>query len=175
MKLIRPLLIASTLLTTLPAFALPSVTAELPKDGAKKECRQEGCPQRGFDSKLKLSDEQREKLGSLRDQFKLSTATQQAELEVSYRQMGELLRKPTIDKQAVLALQTKINGLRDNLSNAKVAMMLSASDVFTPEQRAEFSKMHGMRGNWNRHEGGRHEGGRHEGGRHEGARGAKIG
>ncbi|MBX9688773.1 MAG: Spy/CpxP family protein refolding chaperone [Candidatus Obscuribacterales bacterium] len=159
MKLIRQLVIASALLSALPAYAQSTtITAELPKDGAKASCAGKGC----FDSKLKPTDEQRQKLGDLRNQFTLSTASKKAELEVAQRQLRDLLGKATIDKQAALDLQGKINGLRADLSNARLSMMLSASDVFTPEQRAEFSKMH--------HMGGFRHGGAHGGFHGEGQR-----
>jgi Spy/CpxP family protein refolding chaperone len=165
MKLIRPIVITGMLLSALPAFADSTVTASLPKDGGQ------ACVSKcGFDSKLQITPEQREKLGSLRDQYTLSTATKKAELEVAHNDLRRLFAQPTIDKQAALALQTKINGLKDDLSTQRLNMMLASSDIFTPEQRAEFAKMHAM-GGWG-HRGGHHKGMGHEGGRE---RGPKVG
>ncbi|MBU6451864.1 MAG: Spy/CpxP family protein refolding chaperone [Cyanobacteria bacterium REEB67] len=168
MKFIRPIVITSMLLSTLPAFADTTVTASLPKDGGQ------ACANKcGFDSKLQLTPEQREKLGSLRDQYTLSTASKKAELEVAHNELRRVFGQPTIDKQAALALQNKINGLKDDLSNQRLNMMLASSDVFTPEQRAQFAKMH-AEGAWGHH--GHHRGMGREGGR-EGSRerGGKIG
>src|ERR1700733_2692304 len=148
MKLIRPMVITGLLLSALPAFAQASITAEVAKDGGNVSVSKSGA-----ERKFKLTPDQREKLGSLRDQFTLSTADTKAQLEVAHNQMRRLFQQPTIDKQAVLTLQTKINGLRDDLSNAKLNMILSSADVFTPEQRAAFSKMH-ARGGWRHHRGG---------------------
>lgn len=158
MKIFRTVLTTGLLLSALPAFAGETVTAELPKESAKPSC--EGR----FDTKLRLTDEQRSKLGALRDQYTLDTAGKKAQLEVSFRQMHELLRQPTIDKQAVLNLEAKINSLKTDLSTARINVMLASSDVFTAEQRAQFSKMMEWRGHC---EGG-HHGRKHEGGREMG-------
>ncbi|MBS1996698.1 MAG: Spy/CpxP family protein refolding chaperone [Cyanobacteria bacterium SZAS LIN-2] len=151
MKLVRPMIIAGLLLSALPAFAQTTVTAELPKDGGK------ACAGKcGFDSALKLTPEQKEKLGSLRDSFKLSTADKKAQLDVAHDQMRRLLEQPTIDKQAALSLQNKINGLKDELSTARLNMMLASADIFTPDQRAAFARMRGM--HHSRHQWGGHRG-----------------
>jgi len=155
MKLIRPMIITGLLLSALPAFADSTITAELPKDGAK-QCAGGKC---SFDPKLQITPEQKAKLGSLRDQFKLSTADKKAELEVAHSQLRRIFSQPTVDKGAALALQSKINGLRDDLSTAKLNMMLASSDIFTPEQREAFSKMRGMHGRHHRHGGFHHRGG----------------
>lgn len=159
MKIFRTILTTGLLLSALPAFAGETVTAELPKESAKPS-----CDGRALDTKLRLTDEQRSKLGALRDQYTLDTAGKKAQLEVSFRQMHELLRQPTIDKQAVLNLEAKINSLRTDLSTARVNVMLASSDVFTAEQRAQFSKMM----EWCGHREGGHHGRRHEGGREMG-------
>lgn len=161
MKAIKTVLTTGLLFTALPVLAAETVTAQLPKDGGKPVCEGKGC----FDPKLKLTDEQRSKLGALRDKFTLDTAGKSAELEVSIRQMHELMGKSTIDKQAVLNLESKINSLKADLSTARVNLMLASSDVFTPEQRAQFSKFmemrhHGWGGSSHDRGFGKHEGGR---------------
>jgi Spy/CpxP family protein refolding chaperone len=141
MKFIRPIVITGLLLTALPAFAQSTVTAQVSKDGGN------ACQSRdGFKSTLKLTPAQREKLGTLHDQFILGTADKKAQLEVAHNEMRRLFQQPTIDKQAVLTLETKVNGLKDDLSTARVNLMLSSADIFTPEQRAAFAKFHAMRG-----------------------------
>jgi Spy/CpxP family protein refolding chaperone len=156
MKFIRPMIITGLLLSALPAFAQTQVTAELPKEGGK------ACAGRvGFDSQLKITPEQKQKLGSLHDQFTLSNADKRAQLEVAHNEMRRLFEQPTIDKQAALTLESKINGLKDDLSTARLNLMLSSADIFTPEQRAAFGKMraqHGFRHHRFGHEGSRGEG-----------------
>lgn len=111
---LRTLLATGLLFTALPVLAKDTVSAQLPKDGENSLCRQ------GLDSKLKLSAEQRSKLGALRDQFTLDTASKKADLEVSMRKMHELMVMPNIDKSAVLSLEAKINGLKADLSTARL-------------------------------------------------------
>lgn len=145
MNLIRPMLITGLLLTAVPAFAQSTVTAQLPKEGGKVS-ESKGS----FKSTLKITSDQKEKLGILHDQFILSSAEKRAELEVAHNEMRRLFEQPTIDKQAVLTLETKINGLKDDLSTARINLKLAMSDVFTPEQRLAFSKFHAMH-SWRHH------------------------
>ncbi len=85
-----------------------------------------------------LSDDQRGKLRALKNQLTLDTAQKRAELKVGQSQLRELLTKPKVDKQAALDLQSKLNTLKADLSNARLNFMLSASDVFTAEQKEAF-------------------------------------
>jgi Spy/CpxP family protein refolding chaperone len=90
-----------------------------------------------------ITDEQRTKLGAIKDQYELDTAQSKAQLKVSQRQLRQMLMAPSVDKSAALSLQGKINTLRASLSDAKLKMMLASSDVFTPEQKAAFKKFRG--------------------------------
>jgi len=135
------MVITALLLTALPALAETTVTAQVSQD-AGQVCQSKSS----LRSTLKLTEDQREKLGMLRDQFILSTADKKAQLEVAHNQMRRLFQQPAIDKQAVLTQEAKINALKDDLATAKVNLMLSSSDIFTPEQRVAFGKMHAMRG-----------------------------
>src|SRR5688572_26482558 len=90
--------------------------------------------------KFSLTPDQREKIGALRDQVTLDTATKKAQLQVSKRQLRSLLVKPSVNKQEALALQAKINALQGDLANARLSFKLAASDVLTPEQREQFNK-----------------------------------
>lgn len=153
MKSLTPIALSALMFTALPALAEdgkggPGVR---PVTGVKV------CAP---GAKFSLTEDQKDKLSSIRDQYKLSTAQKKAELEVAMHQQRELMGKTTIDKSAVLALQSKINGLKAELSNARIDMALTASAVFTPEQREMFQKrMHGHghkgpRGDWGGHKGG---------------------
>ena len=162
MKFTRPMVITALLLTAMPAFAQSTVTAQLPKDGGPA-CQGRG----GLDSSLKLSPDQKQKLGALHDQFILSNADKKAQLQVAHDQMHRLFEASAIDKQAVLSLETKINGLRDDLAVSRVNLMLASADIFTPEQRAAFEKMRGMHG-FRHHHFGHREGGPGERGSRDG-------
>lgn len=118
--------------------------------------------------RLSLTPEQKEKLGAIRDQFTLDTATKKAQLKVQMHQLRELMGKPTIDKQAVLSLNDKVSALKADLSKARLQMMLASSDVFTPEQREQIRERM-ARGGMRHHFGkGRGHGGCGGGGWHKG-------
>lgn len=95
----------------------------------------------GF-AKLNLTDDQKARLGKIKDDYTLSTATKSADLKVAMRQLFENIRSGNPDKSAALASQDKINGLKGELAKARLNMMLASSDVFTPEQKAQMKEMH---------------------------------
>lgn len=145
--------IAATAFSAAPALAQTSDSAEAiiaQNDGAKFIAQTDSARPR-FSP---LSAEQKSKLGQLRDQYVLSTATKKAELQVASRQLKETMHGTTVDKSAALSLQSKINGLKGELSTARLNMMLASSDVFTPEQREQMQKFHKMRGHHGKHRGG---------------------
>jgi Spy/CpxP family protein refolding chaperone len=114
--------------------------------------------------KFSLTPEQLEKIGALKDQMTLDTATKKAQLQVSKHQLRGLLAKPSVNKQEALALQAKINALQGDLANARLGFKLAAGDILTPEQKEQFSKRmmfggfgggRGCGGGFKRHHGGR--------------------
>lgn len=142
MNLNRPLALATMALCALPAFA---------KEGAPTEAGSVTTTQvRTHHARFKLTDDQKSKLSSLKNQYILDTATKKAELKVARNQLKEVMTKDSIDKGAAQGLQSKISGLKGELASARLNMMLAASDIFTPEQRAAFKKMrhfkHGHKG-----------------------------
>jgi Spy/CpxP family protein refolding chaperone len=155
MKFLTPIALSALVFAALPAIA---------EDGAKGGPGMRpvtGVKVCAPGPKFSMTEDQKDKLSSIRDQYKLATAQKKAELEVAMHQQRELMGKTTIDKSAVLSLQSKINGLKADLSNARIDMALTASSVFTPEQREMFQKrMHGKfghkgpRGEWGGHKGG---------------------
>jgi Spy/CpxP family protein refolding chaperone len=160
-------LIATTVATCASALLVaaaiaadaPTTTAQLDKDAcaAKGACHK----------RPNLSDSQIQQLRALRDKYSVDTATKKAQLKVLHHQVMEQLGQASIDKSSVLATQDKINALRTDLSNARLSMMLEASNVFTPEQRAQM-KNRMMRGGF-RHHGG-HNGFRGKGGHFRGGK-----
>ncbi len=133
MRLLPTLALGAILLCSTPVFAQEATSV------SGTELAQ---TQVTIDPALKVTAEQREKLMALRNQYILDTATKKAELKVAKSQLRATFKKPTIDKTAALSLQSKINGLKSDLSTARLSMKLAAADVFTAEQRAAFSKMH---------------------------------
>jgi Spy/CpxP family protein refolding chaperone len=132
MRLLYSLALGALMFVTTPVFA--QVTPTVVEPIAQTQV--------SIDPALKVTAEQREKLMNLRNQYILSTAQKKAELTVAKNQLRTVFKQPTIDKQAALSLQTKINGLKGDLSTARLNLKLAAADVFTAEQRAAFSKMH---------------------------------
>ena len=133
MKVIHTLAVASLLFIGAPVLADDAQSAN-PQMVA--EAHAAAC------TKLSpISDEQRKQLSALRDKYELDTAEKKALLHVTGRQLKQVMTSVTVDKSAALALQSKLNALRDDLSNARLSFMLSAGDVFTPEQRAQFKAM----------------------------------
>lgn len=86
---------------------------------------------------LNLSDEQLEKLHNIRVKSKTANASKRAELSVLRTQLREALSAENVDKQAAFSIQSKINALSADLSNARLASMIEKSEVFTAEQRKE--------------------------------------
>jgi len=118
--------------TVLPSFAADSAsTVRLASQTPPAACSKMQCG----GEKFKLSDDQLEKLHALKAQFLASNAEKGAEVKVLKSQLFDELSKPTVDKSAVLSIQSKINNLKDELSTSRVSMMADASTIFTPEQR----------------------------------------
>jgi Spy/CpxP family protein refolding chaperone len=86
-------------------------------------------------ARLSLSTAQLEKLSALKDKFILDTAQDKAQLKVERHQLFSLLSEPTVNKDEVLALETKMNTLKNKISDARINLLLAKSDVLTPEQR----------------------------------------
>jgi len=155
MKILTTLALSGLLFTALPALA----DNNAPIQGSHPQTDVKVCSP---GAKFGMTADQKDKLGALRDQFKLATAQKKAELEVAMHQQRELMSKPTVDRSAVLALQSRINALHDELSNARIDMALTASSIFTPEQREMFERH--MGGHGGGRYGGHREGGHREGG-----------
>lgn len=138
MNLSRPIALATMALCALPAFA---------KDATPVESSAALSTHVRPHFKFNMTDEQKSKLSSLKNQYILDTATKKAELKVASNQLREEMGKSSIDKSAAQGLQSKINSLRGELASARLNMLLAAADVFTPEQREAFKKMrHGRHG-----------------------------
>jgi Spy/CpxP family protein refolding chaperone len=115
-----------------------------------------------------LSDEQIESFKNLKDKYSVDNATKKAEIGVLRHQLFNELSKSTVDRSAVLALQGKINSLRDDLGNNKANYLVDSASLLTPEQRAEAHHRMLHFGFHKHHGGGRHEGGGPRGSEHRG-------
>lgn len=167
MKRFLPIFAAATMLTSAPAFAAdeavagdeaPSlestIVAQVPATAAAVET--------GERAKFNLTDSQIEQLRALKDKYFADNTMKKAQLSILKHQLRAELTKENVDRTAVLSIQSKINAAQADLNNARIAQVLDAQSVFTPEQRKMMhSRM--LRGGF-RHHGGRHGGcGKHGG------------
>lgn len=151
---------AVTLLSIAPAFSADGPSAEeIVAQANTTQVKVDGGP--GAHERLNLSDAQLEQLRALKDKFFAANAPKKAQLQVLRNQLRSEMTKENIDKSAVLSVQSQINELQADLANSRIAQMIDAQQVFTPEQRKLMhSRMlhHGFRGGFGRHHRGGHGG-----------------
>lgn len=147
LKVIRPLALVTMVVCAVPAFAQDASISQAAGEGTF--VAQAQVPSTA--PSHPITDDQRHRLSTLRDQFELDNALKKAQLNVSQRQLREVLHATTIDKSAALALQSKINGLTSDLSTAKLNLTLASGDVFTAEQKADWKE---RRNHWGGRRGG---------------------
>lgn len=124
-------------------LALSPVSAEAPKTIAKVPGG--ACPVTGKCSKgpkffKSMTDEQLEKLSSLKNEMRESMGPKILELKKLKSQMKDKLTKEDVNKDEILAIQAKINTVKSDISNVKVAFMVDASSVLTAEQKKEMRR-----------------------------------
>ena len=88
-------------------------------------------------TRLGLSDGQMEQLVSLKSEYSINTAKQKAELQANMKTLILLMTEPKLDKQAVFAMNEKIDQLKTALADARVNQMLAVMNVMTPKQRED--------------------------------------
>jgi Spy/CpxP family protein refolding chaperone len=91
----------------------------------------------GGGARMNLSDAQLEKMGSLKNKYADSTSAEKAQLGTLFRQMKDVISKPEIDRAQAVALQSKINAVKDDLSTARLNLKLDEIAVLTPDQREQ--------------------------------------
>ena len=136
---VKTLLITSTLIG-IPALAAPE------NGGSGLEKTQvkvgSGCASHrgfskkgGFAKKLGLTDDQLAKIASLKEQSRLTTAPQKAQLKALSEQLKDTLMKPELDKQEALSIEGKINDLKAHLANEKLEQRINFISILTPQQK----------------------------------------
>lgn len=116
--------------TTCDASIASRPSTAVPVQGSKA-CLKGGA-RKGF---MSFSDDQLEKMASLKTQFLDNTAAKREQLFSLKRELKLDLTKPQVDKQQALQVQAQINSVRDDLSNAKLSYRIDRLSVLTPEQR----------------------------------------
>ncbi len=122
------------------AVATPVLAADTDsKDEAKPSfakkidgCKDGAC-ERGH--RAKFSDEQLQKMSSLKNQFLDSTASKRAELDSLGRQMKDVFTAKDIDRNKANDLESRISAVKADLDKARLNFKLDMLSVLTPEQR----------------------------------------
>lgn len=83
----------------------------------------------------KFTDDQLERMHSIKSKFEDSRGARALEIHKLHRQIFDTLSTSNVDKPSILATQSKINALEAEQANERVQMMLDLHDIFTPEQR----------------------------------------
>jgi Spy/CpxP family protein refolding chaperone len=86
---------------------------------------------------ISLSDEQLEKIHSLKEDYLDAVGPKTVELASKHRRLKDALLSANLDPAKAKALQSDINSLKDEISNLKLQNRLDCLAVLTPEQRKE--------------------------------------
>ena len=95
---------------------------------------------------LDLTDDQKEKIYNLKNKLADAVGPKRAELQSQERKLRDLLTQPTIDRSQIQGVQSKINSLRDDISNLKIAFKMDFSEQLTADQREKLRYHHARRG-----------------------------
>jgi Spy/CpxP family protein refolding chaperone len=84
---------------------------------------------------LSLTDDQLEKIAKLKSDFKDGAGPKVVQIRSLQRQMKDMLTQTNVDKSKVLDVQSKINSLKADLSNARLNMRMDTLAILTPDQK----------------------------------------
>jgi len=93
---------------------------------------------------LNLSDAQLEKIYALKNQLADAVGPKKEELKSASRKLKDLLTQPNLDRGAIKATQDKINALRSDIANQKLAFRIDMSEQLTPEQKEQM-RLHSIK------------------------------
>jgi Spy/CpxP family protein refolding chaperone len=88
----------------------------------------------------KFTDDQLEKMHAIRAKYGDAGAARMLELHKLHRQIAEGLAQTTVDKDALLTLQKKVNDLESQANTERLQMMVEVHEILTPEQRQEMHR-----------------------------------
>ncbi len=126
------------------SVAKTNISERLGKTGGKgKAC---GAHHRGMKGGLDLSDAQKEKLFTMKNSLKDAVGPKKLELSKNSRDLRDLLTKPSIDKAAIKATQSKINDLKSDIANLMISFKADFAETLTPEQRQKMRFAHSFGG-----------------------------
>ena len=116
---------------------------------------------------LNLTATQKDRLEDVRDQHRRKAIAMRADLEVARLDMRKLMRADQPDRRAIEAQIDRTSAMRAELQKARMAALLDARAILTPQQREKLKELRGSRslmGGMGRGMRGRHHGGRGRGG-----------
>jgi len=119
------------------AQAAPEDPAPANEESFKADCPSECGP---WPERLGLSDEQMEKLITLKSDYEIKFAEKKAQLKADMKQMMLLMTADKVDKDAVLSLNEKMNSLKAELSTARINKMLDGMAVMSTKQKEQIHR-----------------------------------
>ena len=141
----------SELLSVLPATAEVAVLPEAPTPadetvgagmehgGHEGKWHGGGMHHKGIlgslEGPLAVTDDQYEKLYSLRNAYLDRIAPKTMQIGQLHRQMKDALVSANLDAKAVSDLGGRINGLKNEIATAKLDRVIASAQVLTPDQR----------------------------------------
>ena len=96
--------------------------------------------------KLKLTDQQQEKLQDLMIQHQKDIVPKQADLKLAKIGLKEIMMKSDINEKAALDQMDKISAIKAQIAKLKLQHLLAARKILTADQLKEFKQMHRMMG-----------------------------
>ena len=127
-------------LTTIASGAqAQSRSAPAPRGDVAAEPQRAGA---GLRDKLKLTDDQKEKLADIRDRRERAAIPIQGDLRIASLDLRKLMRADTPDPRAIDAQIDQIATLRASLQKSHVAGRLDARAVLTPAQQKQMRGHH---------------------------------
>ena len=93
----------------------------------------------GTPAELNLTQEQQEKLQSLRTDSAKETLPLRNEIQIKTLELRQLWIADELDEEAILAKSKEISDLRDQLHEQRIHHRLDAAKILTKEQRTRFS------------------------------------
>ncbi len=110
--------------------------------------------------RLKLTDEQKKKMEDIHYQHRRKAIATRAEIATARLDLGRLMRAEDPEERAIDTQIDRMGQLRTGLAKDRIAEMLEARALLTPEQRKTWREMHecmhhGFGGRHGMHPGGR--------------------
>lgn len=96
--------------------------------------------------KLKLTDQQQEKLQDLMIQHQKDMVPKQADLKLAKLGLKEIMMKSDINENAALDQMDKISAIKAKIAKLRLQHKLATRKILTADQLKEFKQMHGMMG-----------------------------